>query len=142
MCKSFFLAFLSAAVAFAQAELRSPDGRVAMTFRTVARTAAPSQLVYTVSYQAKALIEPSALRLDLKDQAPLGPNVRIAGSTPSSADGTYHLIAGKASTVRNHYNALRLDIDETREARASSPSKPAPTMTQSRSATWCRSSRL
>lgn len=113
MCKSFFLAFLSAAVAFAQAELRSPDGRVAMTFRTVARTAAPSQLVYTVSYQAKALIEPSALRLDLKDQAPLGPNVRIAGSTPSSADGTYHLIAGKASTVRNHYNALRLDIDET-----------------------------
>jgi alpha-glucosidase len=113
MRKIFFLAFLGAAAAFAQAELKSPDGRLAMAFQTAARNGAPSQLVYTVSYQGKPLIEASALRLDLKDQPPLGPNVRIGASTPSSADGTYHLVAGKASTVRNRYNALRVDVEET-----------------------------
>jgi alpha-glucosidase len=113
MRKIFFLAFLGAAAAFAQAELKSPDGRLAMAFQTAARNGAPSQLVYTVSYQGKPLIEASALRLDLKDQPPLGPNVRIGASTPSSADETYHLVAGKASTVRNRYNALRVDVEET-----------------------------
>ena len=48
MCKSFFLAFLSAAVAFAQAGLRSPDGRVAMTFRTAARTGAQPTRVHGI----------------------------------------------------------------------------------------------
>ena len=83
-----------------------------MTFRTVARNGAPSQLAYTVSYQGKPLLEPSALRLDLKDQTPLGANVRIAASTPATNDETYRLVTGKASTVRNQYNALRLDLEE------------------------------
>ncbi len=55
----------------------------------------------------------SALRLELKDQPPLGTNVQIAGSAPSSADETYRLIAGKASSVRNHYNGIRIDLQET-----------------------------
>src|ERR1035437_11190657 len=63
------------------AVLNSPDGRLAITFRTVrAPPASPGgggQLVYDVSFQGKPLIEPSALHLDLKDQAPLGQNVRI-----------------------------------------------------------------
>ncbi len=70
------------------------------------------QLVYLVSFQGKALIEPSALRLDLKDLPPLGEDVRIAKVIPSSADETYRLLAGKASSVRNHYNALRVELEE------------------------------
>ena len=112
MSKSLLLAVLGAASLLAQTELQSPDGRLAMTFRTVARNGAPSQVVYTVSYQGKPLFEPSALRLDLKDQPPLGTNVRIAGVTPSSADATYRLVTGKASTVRNHYNGVRIELEE------------------------------
>ena len=98
------------------AVLNSPDGRLAITFRTVtAPPASPGgggQLVYDVSFQGKPLIEPSALRLDLKDQAPLGQNVRVVNTTTSKTDEVYHLIAGRASTVRNHFNALRIDLEE------------------------------
>ena len=107
--------------------ISSPDGRLSITFRAVAAarpvaegetSPAPEpapdggQLVYEVSFQGKALIEASALRLDLKDQSPLGPNVRIVNSTSSATDETYHLVAGKASSVRNHYNALRVELEE------------------------------
>ena len=112
-------------VAVAQSVLHSPDGRLAITFRTVSMVqsgrGAPStlqpapgggQLVYEVSFQGKALVEPSALRLDLKDQPPLGTNVRIVNSTGSKTDETYRLVAGKASSVRNYFNALRVELDE------------------------------
>ena len=113
MFKGITLVFLGAAASFAQAELPSPDGRLAMAFRTAARSGAASQLVYTVTYQGKPLIVPSALALDLKGQPPLGANVLIAAAAPSSADQTYRLLGGKAGDVRNHYNALRLDLEET-----------------------------
>jgi alpha-glucosidase len=111
--------------AFGQSEaavLSSPDRRLTITFRTVessqkiqGREAAPnpaptpngSQLVYEVSFQGKPLIQPSALRLDLKDQAPLGVNVRIVNATVTTKDESYTLVAGKASSVKNHFNALQ-----------------------------------
>jgi hypothetical protein len=36
---------------------------------------------------------------------------KIAGN--STIPMIDHLVTGKASTVRNHYNAIRLDIEET-----------------------------
>lgn len=91
------------------AAVHSPDGRLAITFRTTAT----GQLVYEVAFQGKVLIEPSALRLDLKDQPPLGPKVRIVNAAESQTDETYRLVAGKASSVRNQFNALRVDVEET-----------------------------
>lgn len=128
--RSLLLACATVTMAFGQAgvaALTSPDGRLVIDFRTIARSqgrqATPvsqpvpegGQLVYLVSFQGKPLIEPSALRLDLKGQPPLGEDVRIISATPSSADETYHLIAGKTSSVRNHYKALRVELEE-REA--------------------------
>lgn len=83
-----------------------------MEFRTIAREAAPSQIVYTVAYQGKPLLEASALTLELQNQPPLGSNVRIAGSTPSSMDETYRLVTGKASTVHSRCNTVRIDLEE------------------------------
>ncbi len=60
-------------------------------------------------------MDQSALRLELEGQSPLGTDVRIVSATPSSFDETYHLLTGKASEVRNHYNALRVDLEETTE---------------------------
>lgn len=97
MNKTLCLAFLGAAAPSGQTELQSPDGRLAIAFHAAAHDSAASQLDYTVTYQGKPLFDPSALGLDLKDQSPLGGNVRIAGSMPSSADPTCHLLAGKAA---------------------------------------------
>ena len=107
-----------AATAWSQsgtAILSSPDGRLAITFQTVSNNQpapAGGRLVYAVSFQGKPLIELSVLRLDLKDQTPLGADVRIVNSTISKTDETYHLVTGKASLVRNHYNALRIELEE------------------------------
>jgi alpha-glucosidase len=37
-------------------------------------------------------------------------NVRIVNVTATTTDETYHLVAGKASSVRNHFNALQLEL--------------------------------
>jgi len=122
---------LTAAAALAQAGtavLSSPDGRLVVTFLTVTVpqpppperlvdpvlpvAAAGGQLVYAVSFQGKPLIDQSVLGLDLQSQPLLGPDLRMVNTERSQADETYHLIAGKASSVRNHFNALRLDLVE------------------------------
>jgi alpha-glucosidase len=110
---------VTAAPAFAEpgeAVLNSPDGKLTITFRTIAsgKTAASGgQLVYEVVFRGQPLIESSAIRLHLKDQKPLGAEVRVLGASGSKVDQTYQLLSGKASTVRDQYNALRLELDET-----------------------------
>src|SRR6266851_1313440 len=114
MRRLILLLFL-AATAFAQTVIHSPDGRLAIAFQTVSNgqpAPAGGQLVYTVAFQGKPLIEPSALRLVLQGERPLGANVRIANATPSTVDETYRLVAGKASSVRNHYNAVHIGLEE------------------------------
>lgn len=122
--------FLLAALASAQTapELASPGGQLKIAFQTLAPpppaapggrgggrgAAAPqgTQLMYSVTFHGRALIDPSPIQVDLEGARPLGADVRIVSSTPSTADETYRLIAGRASTVRNHYNALALDLEE------------------------------
>src|SRR5260370_31090167 len=77
MRRLILLLFL-AATAFAQTVIHSPDGRLAITFQTVSNgqpAPAGGQLVYTVAFQGKPLIEPSALRLVLQGGRPLWANV-------------------------------------------------------------------
>jgi alpha-glucosidase len=96
------------------ATLKSPDGNLVVTFRT---PAGMGPLSYAVTFRGKPLIDDSALRLELEGQRPLGAEVRIARQTPSTVDETYHLVTGKASVVRDHYNALRIDLEESGENR-------------------------
>jgi len=97
------------------ASVSSPDGRLVLTLETIATEGNPvaQRLVYKVSFRGKQLIEASALRLDLEGQSPLGDNVHIVNSTTTSEDHTYTLVTGKASQVRDHYNALRVDLGES-----------------------------
>ncbi len=98
----------------APAILKSPDGRIAAAFETVEnkQSSASGQLVYSITFDGKPLIERSNLSLTLQGQRPLGAAVRIVSQTPSQNDSTYRLVTGKASTVRDHYNALRIDLAE------------------------------
>lgn len=91
--------------------LQSPDGQVSISIETEG-PAGP--LSYSVTYRGKSLITKSALRLNLTGARPLGESVRIVKQTPSQVDETYRLVTGKASTVRNHYNALLVETEETR----------------------------
>ena len=101
------------------ATLKSPDGNLVITFQTVqnGQPEQTGQLAYSVSFRGKPLIDASALRLELQSQHPLGSEVHIAAQTSSSVDQTYRLITGKASTVRDHYSGLRIDLEEDGENR-------------------------
>src|SRR6266481_4622090 len=83
----------------------SPDGRLVLTIDTTTDGANPptAHLVYQLSFRGKLLVEPSALRLDLEGQPPLGSNMQIVNTTASSEDHTYKLVTGKASQVRDQY---------------------------------------
>ncbi|MGA8026990.1 MAG: glycoside hydrolase family 97 protein [Bryobacteraceae bacterium] len=93
------------------ATLKSPDSHLIATFEIV-----QNQLTYSVSFHDKPLIDRSVLRLELQGQRPLGSEVRIIAQRPSTVDETYSLVTGKASVVRNHYNALSIDLEEPAEA--------------------------
>jgi hypothetical protein len=72
---------LTAAASLGQSNeglLNSPDGGVSMRFRTVVKNApaSPGQIVYSVKFLGKPLLDDSALRLDLQGMRPLGPEVR------------------------------------------------------------------
>jgi alpha-glucosidase len=111
---ALFVLFPALLAAQSTAVVKSPDGKLVMSFQTRGAT---GQLTYSVTFRGKPLIDDSALRLDLEGQRPLGTEVRIAQQTPWNVDETYHLVTGKASTVRNHYNALRIDVEENGENR-------------------------
>ncbi len=98
--------------------LKSPDGLLAATFETVEKNqpAGPGRLVYSVTFRGKPVITRSGLSLALEGQHPLGPEVQIQQTTPSAVDQTYQLVTGKASTVRDHYNAVHLDLTDNQRA--------------------------
>src|SRR5439155_21424315 len=58
------------------------------------------------------LVERSGLRLELEGQAPLGTSMHAVATTNFTIDDTYHLVTGKAGVVRNHFNALQLDLED------------------------------
>lgn len=113
------LLFAASLAAQSSAILKSPDGNLAITFQTVqnGQPAESGQLVYSVSFRGKPLIDASSLQLQLEGQRPLGSEVHIASQWPSTLDESYRLVTGKASVVRNHYNGLRLDLEENGENR-------------------------
>ncbi len=118
---SIFALMLSILPALSQsgsATLSSPDGRLAISFLTTSSNqpaANGGKLVYSVTFQSKPLVERSALRLELEGQKPLGAEVRFVNSALSKTDQTYHLVTGKTSTVRDHHNALSLELEERSE---------------------------
>ena len=115
-CFAFFLC--AAGDTFGQpgnVVLKSPDGRLAVTFETLQRdlAAEAGQLVYSVAFRDKPLILHSALRLNLQGRRPLGAEVRIANVRATAHDDTYQLVTGKTKSVRDHYNSVALELEET-----------------------------
>jgi alpha-glucosidase len=109
------LCFYLAVVARLHAnEVRSPNGKLVLTIETLpsAPNAPTGRLVYRVSYGEKALVEESALKLELEGQKALGTEVRVTDVETSHGVEAYKLIAGKTSEVRDPYNSLRVDLEQ------------------------------
>ena len=88
----------------------SPDGLIRMTF-----SAPGGRLAYEVTYRGKAVLDRSALGLEIQNQPVLGTDVEIAASGSGKIDETYTLPAGKSKQVRNQCNTATVELRETKE---------------------------
>jgi alpha-glucosidase len=109
------LTALAAAAQTAPVVLTSPNGALEISFATVrgqSVQAAGGQLAYRVAFHGQPVLQWSNLGLLLEGTPPLGPAVRIESSQPSSQDETWTAVQGKASRIRNHYNAVTVETVE------------------------------
>ena len=100
----------------------SPDGQLVLTLTTgpaqpepnaLPRDRPASGLRYSVEFHGKPLIEDSPVGLKLEGQDPLGPDMHPVNQQPSSGDQSYNIPVGKTSTVRDHYNSVRADFEDS-----------------------------
>jgi len=96
--------------------LKSPNGALEVSIATVrGRSVVPEggQLAYRVDFHGHPVIEWSNLGLAMEGSPALGPAIRIESSQPSSQDEAWTPVQGKASPIRNHYNAVAVRTVET-----------------------------
>ncbi len=96
-------------------EISSPDHRTTLRFAVQPgkdQSSGDGQLIYSVTFRGKPVLEDSALRLELANQSPLGAAVHIVDSVPGSGDDDYKLLAGKTSAVHDAYNSVTIEARE------------------------------
>ena len=82
-------------------ELKSPDGKLVMTF-SLQTGGVPT---YSLTYKQKAVVKQSKLGLELKnDKKSLLNDFEIADTKTSVFDETWNPVWGEVKTIRNHYN--------------------------------------
>ena len=109
-CKTFYILFLvlvffsSTQAAEKKVELVSPNKEIKVSLRIT------DKIYYSISYNGDAILKDNYLRLTLRDEV-LGENPKLSGQKFSDADEMLSpVIPLKFSTVRNHYNQLRMDF--------------------------------
>ena len=87
-------------------EVRSPDGKIAITIHTDA------PLGYSITVDGKPALARSRLGLELADNVKLGENPVVQSEERKSADTHWENQFGKNRDVRDHYNELTLTLKE------------------------------
>lgn len=90
--------------------ISSPDGRILVNF--MLKKGVP---YYSVRYCDKDILVPSKLGFIFKERKPLNQNFYIVSSKYKSFDQTWTQPWGEVKQIRNHYNELRVDLQETTE---------------------------
>jgi len=88
-------------------QVKSPNGQITFLLSD------GDDLRYAIEFHEKKLITESQLGLEIAGQAALGPGMRRVSAYPDSVDESYTIPVGKTSTVRDHYNSVREDFQDT-----------------------------
>ncbi|WP_317130298.1 glycoside hydrolase family 97 protein [Changchengzhania lutea] len=92
-------------------EVLSPDKNIQVTF-FLSENQEP---FYTVNYKNEKVIDSSKMGFEFKDALPLSSNFKIKNSQESTTDDTWDMVWGEDAQVRNHYNELKIELEETSE---------------------------
>ena len=113
--KSFFsfLLFVWVCGAMMAESITSPNGNLHLDF-TVNTQGEP---VYQLIYKGKAVVKPSKLGLELKDDPGLMSNFTLTGTETSTFDETWKPVWGEVAQIRNHYNELVVTLEQKAQNR-------------------------
>ena len=93
-------------------ELKSPNGRLVMTFE-VDGMGSP---VYTLTYKGKPVIKRSRLGLEAEGFS-LREGFKLQKAETNTFDETWKPVWGEVSSIRNHYNELAVTLHQANEDR-------------------------
>ncbi len=105
-------AALAAGLQAAAVELKSPDGKLTLTFEVKALAGVQGVPCYRVDYQGRKLLDDSRLGLELAG-APLNAGLKIVDQKTATHDETWKPVYGERSSIRDHYNQLTVKLEET-----------------------------
>ena len=91
-------------------DVSSPDGAITVTFMVSGGVP-----YYQVSRSGRDVIKASKLGFAFKDAAPLDRNLAVVGQQQSSFDEIWVQPWGEVKDIRNHYNQLHVQLQETTE---------------------------
>ena len=101
-----WLAFFNSANA---QQLKSPNEKFVMTF-SLQNDGTPS---YSLNYKGKAVVKPSKLGLELKnDEKSLLNDFAVIDTKTSTFDENWKPVWGEVESIRNHYNELAVTLNQ------------------------------
>ena len=108
-----FLLVLSMSSAAMAESITSPNGQLQLNFSVNSQ----GEPVYELFYKGKAIIKPSKLGLELKNDPGLMNGFTLADTQTSTFDETWEPVWGEVKQIRNHYNEMAVTLDQKAQDR-------------------------
>lgn len=108
-----FLLVLSMSSAAMSESITSPNGQLQLNFSVNSQ----GEPVYELFYKGKAVIKPSKLGLELKNDPGLMNGFTLADTQTSTFDETWEPVWGEVKQIRNHYNEMAVTLDQKAQDR-------------------------
>ena len=108
-----FLLVLSMSSAAMAESITSPNGQLQLNFSVKSQ----GEPVYELFYKGKAVIKPSKLGLELKNDPGLMNGFTLADTQTSTFDETWEPVWGEVKQIRNHYNEMAVTLDQKAQDR-------------------------
>lgn len=108
----FLLVLFMSSAAMAES-ITSPNGQLQLNFSVNSQ----GEPVYELFYKGKAVIKPSKLGLELKNDPGLMNGFTLADTQTSTFDETWEPVWGELKQIRNHYNEMSVTLDQKAQDR-------------------------
>ncbi len=108
----FLLVLFMSSAAMAES-ITSPNGQLQLNFSVNSQ----GEPVYELFYKGKAVIKPSKLGLELKNDPGLMNGFTLADTQTSTFDETWEPVWGEVKQIRNHYNEMSVTLDQKAQDR-------------------------
>jgi len=108
-----FLLVLSMSSAAMAESITSPNGQLQLNFSVNSQ----GEPVYELFYKGKAVIKPSKLGLELKNDPGLMNGFTLADTQTSTFDETWEPVWGEVKQIRNYYNEMAVTLDQKAQDR-------------------------